>query len=113
MADLTEHIYVLQHALGLDRHGQGRAYRNHFVTDRESVDFKACARLVQAKLMTVRSPTQISGGGFVFQVTELGRAFVRENSQPPPKLTRSQQRYQRFLNEDSGLRFAEWLVAHG
>lgn len=32
-----------------------------------------------------------------------------EASPRPPKLTRSQMRYQRFLDADSGVSFREWL----
>lgn len=42
-------------------------------------------------------------------VTEEGKAAMLAQSPKPPVLTRSQQRYQRFLKADSGLSFREWL----
>ena len=104
---LTEgQLGILQHALGLDQHGQGRAYRNHFCAggDDESI----CRSLVEMGYMQQHSTTEV----FLYfncSVTETGKAAVRRESPKPPKLSRSQRRYREFLGEDSGLRFGEWL----
>jgi hypothetical protein len=45
-----------------------------------------------------------------FSVTEAGILAMREASQKLPKLTRSQQRYRRFLDADCGLSFRQWLA---
>ena len=47
------------------------------------------------------------------RVTEAGKQAVRDESPPPPKLTRSQKRYRRFLNADTGRPFREWLKDDG
>lgn len=62
--------------------------------------------------MTERSGNALSGGDSVFFVTPNGIDFVALNSPvrpPAPKLTRSQKRYQAWLDADCGLSFAEWL----
>jgi hypothetical protein len=55
----------------------------------------------------------ITGGDGCFIVTDAGRAYVAKHSPPPPKLTRSQRRFQAFLDEASGLSCGEWLHAGG
>ena len=44
-------------------------------------------------------------------VADKGKEAVRRESPVPPTLTRSQKRYLRFLDADSGLSFGEWLKA--
>lgn len=46
-------------------------------------------------------------------VTEAGKAAMLEQSPKPPKLTRGQKRYRRFLDADTGESFGEWLKWHG
>lgn len=105
----SEHLHILQHSLGLDRYGQGNPYRNHFVTGAGATDYPLCTALVTAGLMTRRAGNELTGGDDCFHVTDAGRVYVTEHSEPAPKLTRSQQRYLDFLNADSGMRFGEWL----
>lgn len=102
---------ILQHSLGVDQYGRGRQYRNHFVTGAGTTDFPHCMALVEAGLMTRRPGTAISGWDDVFTVTRAGVRAVAEHSPTPPKLTRSQRRYQEFLDADCGLKFGEWLRA--
>jgi len=104
-----QHLHILQHALGLDAHGQGTSYRNYFVTGAGSTDYPDCVALVGMGLMRQTIGNSITGGDDVFRVTDAGRAHVAEHSPPPPKLTRSQKRYQQFLDADCGLTFREWL----
>jgi hypothetical protein len=104
-------LHILQHSLGLNEYGQGRPYRNHFVTGPGSSDYDRCMALVAAGLMTRRAGSELTGGGDLFTVTDAGRAFVTENSPAPPTLTRGQHRYRRYLASDSGLTFGEWLKA--
>jgi hypothetical protein len=104
-------LHILQHALGLDAHGQGSAHRNHFVIGPGDSDHRECVALVADGLMTRRTGSDLTGGDDLFTVTEAGRAFVAEHSPSPPRLTRGQERYRRFLNADSGMTFGEWIKA--
>ena len=60
---------ILRHALGLGK----REYRNHFVTGPGSTDYPSCEALVAAGLMTRRAGSQLSGGDFIYHVTNDGR----------------------------------------
>lgn len=102
-------LHILQHSLGLDQYGRGTFYRNHFVTGEGSKDHADCMALVAAGFMTVRSGNELSGGSDVFRVTDAGKAAVAEHSPSPPKLTRSQQNYQDWLNYDGSLSFIEYV----
>jgi hypothetical protein len=107
-------LHILQHAIGRDEYGQPRSasnpeFRNHFVTGPGSEDYELCCQAVEQGLMTRRPGNALTGGDDVFYVTEAGRQFVTEHSPKPPKLTRSQRRYEAFLDADSGLTFGEWL----
>lgn len=104
-------LHTLQHALGLDDYGQGESYRNHFVTGPECDNWSLCMAQVEAGRMVRHEPRAIFGGSghYCFVVTDAGREFVREHSPKPPKLSRSQQRYRQWLDEDSSLKFGEWL----
>jgi hypothetical protein len=105
----AKQLHILHHSLGLDQYGQGTFYRNHFVTGEGSKDHADCMALVNAGFMTVRSGNALSGGDDVFRVTDAGKAAVVEHSPAPPKLTRSQQNYQDWLNYDSSLSFIEYM----
>lgn len=102
-------LHILQHALGLDQHGQGKSYRNHFITGPGSTDYDACIALANSGLMKHHAGNPLSGGDDVFTVTDAGRQHVRDTSPKPPKLTRGQRRYRAFLAADSGLTFNQWL----
>lgn len=102
-------LHILQHALGVDQHGRGQQYRNHFCTGEGSADHATCNSLVERGLMKVRRAVAMYGGDDLFFVTDEGRAWMAANSPPPPKLTRSQQRYQQYLDADCGETFGEWL----
>lgn len=106
-------LHILQHALGRNQYGKnpdGRAdYRNHFCAGEGSADFAMCRDAVALGLMRECPPREISGGDYIFVVTDAGMAYIASNSQPEPKVTRGQQRYKRFLRTDPGLSFGEWL----
>lgn len=106
---MGEDLHILQHSLGVDEFGRGRQYRNHFVTGPGSVDHPICMDLVKRGLMTRRDGSVLTGGDDLFMVTRAGRDWMSANSPLPPKLTRSQQRYQDYLDEDGCLSFGEWL----
>lgn len=105
-----EKLHILQHSLGLDDYGQGREYRNHYCAGPGHDSWNLLRELVAEGLMVDRgSRGELTGGDNLFMVTEAGRSHVRDHSPAPPKLTRSQQRYRRFLDADCGLTFREWL----
>ncbi|WP_445978293.1 hypothetical protein ACUVWM_18785 [Stenotrophomonas muris] len=102
-------LEILRHALGVGDCGRERSYRNHFVTSPGGADHKHCVALVARGFMVQRAGNAITGGSDLFNVTEAGRVAVQEHTPPPPKLTRSQQRYQQFLRYDGGVTFGEFL----
>lgn len=102
-------LHILQHSLGVDQYGQGDQYRNHFVTGEGSTDHPICNDLVERGLMTVRRDSQMCGGMDIFHVTDAGKRWMAANSPPPPKLTKGQERYRRYLAADSSLSFGDWL----
>lgn len=104
-----KHLHILQHALGLDEYGQGSMYRNHFVTGEGSEDHAHCMTLVRLGYMDYRPKVPIAGYDDVFFVTEAGKTAVKSESPPPPKLSRSKQRYLDFLQRDGSETFGEWL----
>lgn len=111
---VTTILEILRHALGRDQYGRserGGDYRNHFCAGEGSADFALCREAVQCGLMSERPPSQLSGGDFVFFVTDAGKAFNSENSPPPPRLTRGQKRYRRYIDADCDMKFGEWLCA--
>lgn len=97
-------LHTLQHALGVDQYGQGNMFRNHYVGGEND-----CRPLVALGMMTEHPASELTGGDPWFRVTDTGKHAVRDLSPVPPKLTRSQQRYRRFLSADSGMTFREWL----
>ena len=108
----NEMLSILQHALGVDKYGNGPQYRDHFVTGPGSDDFDNCLRLVAAGLMSRTTGNAVTGGDDLFRVTSEGVDHVALHSPAPPpepKLTRSQTRYREWLNADCGYSFGEWL----
>lgn len=99
---------ALQHSLGVDRFGRGEQYRNHFCSGEGCDGYDDLVEMVELGLMT-RRESKYLGGNSMFYVTDAGRAYVAEHSPAPPKLSRSQQRYQRYLDADSNLTFRAWL----
>lgn len=109
---MNEQLSILQHTLGVDQHGQGRPYRNHFCMGPGTTDYPHCQALVAQGLMTQHAGGALSGGSDIFMVTDAGKAFVRQRSSKPVPLTRSQRRYRNFLASgagDVGYSFGEWL----
>lgn len=102
-------LHILQHSLGTDEYGRRQHDRNYFVTGVGNDDYQHCMALVEAGLMRRRHGNEITGGDDVFHVTDAGRLYVTQHSPNPPKLTRSQRRYEDFLDADCGLPFGEWL----
>jgi hypothetical protein len=106
-----EQLAILQHSLGVDEYGRGEMRRNHFCAGGD--DEVVCRELVAMGLMRVFRPNASPFPYYNCTVTEAGKQATREQSPKPPKLTRGQQRYRRFLDADSGLGFSEWLRLYG
>lgn len=102
-------LEILQHALGVDQFGQGQIYRNHFCAGGD--DEPTCRELVALGFMETFTRKWLPYYNCL--VTEAGKAAMLEHSPAPPKLTRGQQRYRRFLDADSGVSFGEWLKYYG
>lgn len=64
---------ILRHAVGWPK-----MYRNHFVTGEGSTDYPDCMALVEAGLMERRGSSELSGGDYVFTVTEAGEQVANE-----------------------------------
>ena len=108
-----EQLQILQHSLGVDEFGRiPRGYsdytRNHYCAGED--DEAVCRELVALGYMR-QHPTTSTLPYFNCSVTEAGILAMRSESPKPPKLTKGQQRYRRFLNADSGMSFGEWLKA--
>lgn len=115
-------LRILQHALGRDEYGRcpGRRpeyqdYRNHFCAGEGSPDFALCREAVAQGLMREHAPREISGGDYIFTVTDAGKAYIAQHSPPEPKLTAGQKRYQRWLAvaDVYGGTFGDWLKSQG
>lgn len=104
-------LEMMRHALGFDHQGNGRRYRNHYCGP-QGEDEKAWMELVNAGWATHRNMGEISGEMDTFWLTQPGIDYVLSRKPQPKKLTRSQQRYQDFLDADCGMRFGEWLLGH-
>ena len=105
-----ELLQILQHSLGLNEYGQGSQYRNHFVAGGD--DVRKCRELVEMGCMKERSDNGLTGGAPWFSVTTKGIDVVALESPAPPKVSKSKQRYRRFLEYgdgfDSFLDFCKW-----
>ena len=90
-----EQLQIIQHALGVDEYGRGQWYRNHFCAGGRDED--VCRELVALGFMREHRTTEMLPY-YNCSVTEDGKKAMLEASPKPPKLTRSQVRYRRFLN---------------
>lgn len=100
---------ILLHTLGLNYdppHDRNRYCAN---IERESETTVAIAGLVAKGLMAA-ARTINEGRDQYFYATDEGKAAARALLPPPPKRTRSQERYQRYLRLDSMMTFREFLA---
>lgn len=100
-------LEILQHALGVDKYGQGEHYRNHYCAGGEDVTI--CKELVALGYMWTFERSYLPY--YNCSVTNQGKMAMSDASPKPPKLTRSQARYREFLRADSGIKFIDWLNA--
>lgn len=106
VATLTpRQLEILQHALGVDKYGRGQQHRNHFCAGFD--DEPTCRELVAMGFMETFEREWLPY--YNCTVTRLGKSEMFRQSPAPPKLTRSQIRYRRFLDADSGMSFGEWM----
>ena len=109
------HLEILQHALGVDQYGRTpKGYtpytRNFFCAG--AADEPDCRELVALGYMEQRRTTSVFPD-FNCAVTPEGIKAMHEASPKAPKLTRSQLRYRRFLDADSGMSFRDWMRYEG
>ena len=100
-------LQILRHSLGLDAHGHGRPYRNHYVAGGD--DVAVCDSLVALEHMSRRVGTELSGGAPTYHVTAKGRAAAA-----PTIRHKKPTRYQVWLklaDAFSDLSFGDWLKA--
>jgi hypothetical protein len=67
---------VMRHALGLTR--SSREYRNHLVTGEGSTDYPICESLVADGLMRRYDGNPLSGGDYIYKVTDAGRKALKQ-----------------------------------
>jgi hypothetical protein len=71
--------HIIKHALGLTR-GEAE-YRNHFVTGPGSSDYSDCMTLVDSGMMLRRPGSELTGGDYLFVVTDKGRSMLAAHEQ--------------------------------
>ena len=102
-------LEILQHSIGADQYGKRKQddTRNHFCAG--PCDAVICRELVVLGYMFERQASELTGGDPLFHVTGSGINAVLRESPAPPKLTRGQKRYAKFLAADCDMSFGEWL----
>lgn len=68
-------IELMRHALGLNY--KKVSFRNHFCTGEGSTDFPAWQGLVEKGAAIRRDGSELSGGDYIFHVTEEGKSAIR------------------------------------
>ena len=106
-----EELHVLRHSLGLDMHGRGRQYRNHYCTGEGSTCWPTIQTLITKGLM-VAGHTQSSGNNF-FHVTREGKRMAVLGVKPL-KIPKARRRYHKWCEVAEvcpDLTFREFLTA--
>lgn len=98
-------LEILQHSLGVDQYGQGEMNRNHFCAG--GADEDICRELVALGYMRTFERSYLPY--YNCAVTDAGKAAMLAQSPKPPKLTRGQQRYRRYLKADTGFSFRDYM----
>lgn len=111
MNPTVRQLEILRHSLGLDMHGRGRMYREHYCIpiNFESDDLTAIREMASDGLMEEAHKIN-EGRDQYFIVTELGKAAATHGVKPE-KLTRAQRRYREWLNLDTGITFHQYLTS--
>jgi hypothetical protein len=104
-------LHVLQHSLGVDGFGRGNHYRNRYVCDPGNPEIESLLALGLMEDVTRQVRTSMDGM-HCYVVTDAGKRAMFANSPRPPKLTRSEKRWARFVDsgaKEVGWSFPEWL----
>ena len=110
-----QELQIVQHSLGVDKHGGGEMSRNHFCAGGR--DEELCRGLVSLGLMRLwphADPITGKVPGYPYfncSVTDEGIAAMRAESPLPQKFTRGQARYREFLRSNTDMSFIEYLKA--
>lgn len=104
-----EQLHILQHALGVDKYGQGKAYRDYYCVGLDNAAPLADLRALVAQGWMREGHTINEGRDQYFYVTQLGLSAMKAHSPKPPKISRSRQRYLEYLHSDCGMSFGEFL----
>jgi len=67
-------LHILRHSVGLDDHGKGNQYRNHYAASPGSESFAKCNELVEMGYMRDMGP---AGSLRCFVVTQLGMDKIK------------------------------------
>jgi hypothetical protein len=108
---IARHLEILQHCLGVDEYGRTPKgftpyTRNYFCAGEG--DESDCRELVALGYMVQLGTTEYMPY-FNCSVTDAGKKAMHRESPNPPKLSRSQMRYRRFCDADSGMSFRDWI----
>lgn len=98
---------LLHHTLGLSLH-QRSEYRNYFLAGAGHHDQVNLLALVAAGLMSRSPAPSWTCGDDLFRVTEEGRTYALANLPAVPAPVK-RTNYQKYLHDDFGCNFAEWL----
>lgn len=101
-------LEIMQHCWGADQYGRRQQFsaRNHFCAG--PMDEDDCRALIDMGYMREHKRTEWLPY-LNCSCTDAGVLAMNRESPAPPKLTRSQQRYLRFLSADLGISFREYL----
>ena len=104
---------LLLHSLGLTKFNSLDMYRNYFITNSDTEDYRICMSLVSKKLM---SPPRnmIYSGTIYFSVNNEGIKVGKFIADKKFKLTASQKRYRKWLQYTEAfpdITFGEFLKA--
>jgi len=104
-----EQLHILQHALGVDKYGQGKPYRDYYCCGLDDAATLLDLRVL-VTLGYMREGHKINEGrDQYFFVLPSGLSAMRGHSPKPPKVSRGRQRYLEFLNSECGMSFGEFL----
>ena len=110
MSLTKKQLSILQHTLGADQYGNSRHERNIFGTHKEGEGGQICESLVSLGYMTSREGNQdIFPGETFYFATKTGKQAMQDESPKPPKRTRGQERYAKYLRSELQMPFIDWL----
>jgi len=93
-----QYYHLLHHSLGISDPKNCKPYRNYFAADEGHADIEGLRSLCDADLMIAVESQSTENQDIIFIVTDKGRKVALRTQPRPPKLTRAQARYQRYLD---------------